>query len=321
MWNIDSKKAMEFIETTYKNEIVNKHHKDYYSRKKKKLVNENVIYLLNDKILIDIDDCNSLCILFPNDLEEKANRFVDKFKSMVKKSRVTKHISILVEDNGLRLMDIENKKPKYILSENYNDDLVELHSKIVKTLNKKNESGLFLFHGTPGTGKSTYIRYLIGCIKKRVIFLSPMIAGNLSSPHFMKIILENSNSVLVIEDAEDLLASRETDNNSAISLLLNLTDGLLGESLGIQVICTFNTHLSQIDKALLRKGRLSALYKFDPLAISKSKTLLEKIGIKNYSVNSSMTLADIYNTKEQNFIIDSGQKNAIGFKPSIQELV
>lgn len=67
---------------------------------------------------------------------------------------------------------------------------------------------------------------------------------------------------IVIEDAEDLLVSRDTNHNSGISMLLNLTDGLLGQSLGIQVICTFNTHVSNIDRALLRKGRLIALYEF-----------------------------------------------------------
>lgn len=217
-------------------------------------------------------------------------------------------------------MDIENKKPKFIFQNNYNDDLMILHKEIVKNINKKNESGLYLFHGTPGTGKSTYIRYLIGCMTKRVIFLSPRIAGNLSSPNFMKILLENPNSVLVIEDAEDLLASREAENNPYISLLLNLTDGLLGESLGIQVICTFNTHISRIDKALLRKGRLTAEYKFNALTESKSKNLLEKNGIKNYLVSGPMTLADIYNINEKSVTVNGSQQKTIGFKTGVSEI-
>jgi hypothetical protein len=54
---------------------------------------------------------------------------------------------------------------------------------------------------------------------------------------------------------------------------------LLGESLGIQIIATFNTHISNIDKALLRKGRLIGLYEFKPLSMDKSKVLLEENGI------------------------------------------
>ena len=53
------------------------------------------------------------------------------------------------------------------------------------------------------------------------------------------------------EDAEDILKSREQGNLGGISFLLNLTHGILGEGLGIQVICTFNCHLSKVDQAAL----------------------------------------------------------------------
>ena len=118
--------------------------------------------------------------------------------------------------------------------------------------------------------------------------------------------------MLVIEDAENLLASREKGNNSAIAMLLNITDGLLGESLGIQVICTFNCKLDNIDKALLRKGRLKALYEFKKLSVTKSRTLLEKIGITDIFVEEPMTLADIFNTHEQNFATKI-ERRGIGF--------
>lgn len=95
-------------------------------------------------------------------------------------------------------------------------------------------------------------------------------------------------------------------------MLLNLTDGLLGESLGIQIIATFNTHLNNIDKALLRKGRLTALYEFKPLAIEKSKALLKENNVLNTDVTEPMTLADIYNTEPNNFAEVKPQRT-IGF--------
>jgi glucose-1-phosphate thymidylyltransferase short form len=92
--------------------------------------------------------------------------------------------------------------------------------------------------------------------------------------------LNNKNSVFVIEDAEELITSREEVRNSNLSMLLNLTDGLLGESLGIQIIATFNTDVKNIDKALLRKGRLSQIYAFKALSIEE-KPLKPK---SNYAV-------------------------------------
>jgi hypothetical protein len=96
-------------------------------------------------------------------------------------------------------------------------------------------------------------------------------------------------------------------------MLLNLTDGLLGESLGIQIIATFNTHIANVDKALLRKGRLIALYEFKALSIEKAKILLEEKGINNNDITRSMTLADIYNAEENDYSYKYYPHPPIGF--------
>jgi hypothetical protein len=59
--------------------------------------------------------------------------------------------------------------------------------------------------------------------------------------------------------------------------------------------------LNNIDKALLRKGRLTTLYEFKPLTELKSKELLTDLGINEFSPIQSMTLSEIYNAKEQEF--------------------
>jgi ATP-dependent 26S proteasome regulatory subunit len=169
-----------------------------------------------------------------------------------------------------------------------------MHEIVLKNLHQKEKSGIILFHGTPGTGKSTYIRHLVHQLKKKVIFLPPKIAGSIDTPDFTDFLISNANTVFVIEDAEQLITSRDNSYNSSISMLLNITDGLLGECLGIQIIATFNTHVSNIDKALLRKGRLIGLYEFKPLSIEKSKILLAQNGVTNTEITQPMTLADIY---------------------------
>lgn len=78
----------------------------------------------------------------------------------------------------------------------------------------------------------------------------------------------------------------------------------------IQVICSFNTDISKVDNALMRKGRLIAKYEFGELAI-KARSLSEKLGFKTY-INTPMTLGAIYNQGEKDFqpVI---KRNAIGF--------
>ena len=141
-------------------------------------------------------------------------------------------------------------------------------------------------------------------------------AGNLDDPNFAKLLIENPNSVIIIEDAEDLLISRDTNKNSGISMLLNLTDGLLGATLGIQFICTFNTPVTNIDKALLRKGRLIALYEFGPLSPEKSQVLLNNLGAQDFMVTQPMTLADIYNVTKPEFQMEA-KRSPIGFNAHV----
>jgi ATP-dependent 26S proteasome regulatory subunit len=136
-------------------------------------------------------------------------------------------------------------------------------------------------------------------------------AGELDNLNMTPFLLNNKNAVFVIEDAEELITSREEVRNSNLSMLLNLTDGLLGESLGIQIIATFNTDVKNIDKALLRKGRLSQIYEFKPLAIDRANKLLQSLGIME-TINQTLPVTDIFNFEKDNHYRPM-LKKAVGF--------
>lgn len=315
MHGADHKKLIAWVESTYKGRITARHTKEKFDKRSGKVIPINFIYLFNDGLLLDTEDDGSVAVLFSGEKEQAAQELCTHLRQFCKRRNTTHDVSVLIDDGmGFRCVDIRNKKPKLSLELNYNDDLAPLHREIVKQLNKKEGSGLVLFHGTPGTGKSTYIRFLVHCVRKRVIFLPSRVAGNLDSPSMMGFLIDNKDSILVIEDAEDLIKSRDSHNESGISMLLNLTDGILGESLGIQVICTFNTKISNVDSALLRKGRLIAAYEFNALDPMKSGRLLEKLGVADYPVSGAMTLAEIYNTRENftNNLVEA--KRPIGFQ-------
>lgn len=297
--NID--KVFKWIEKTQPNRILKKYKSERYNRRRNASY-EEVVYILDNECMVCLNySGSSVDILYSIETQE-----VQELTNSIRRFRLRtgdSFISVVVNDmHGLSLTSLKVKKPNCSIERNYNDDLVKLHEHIIQSLQKKNSSGLSLFHGVPGTGKSTYIRYVISLISKKVIFLPPKLAGNMDDPHLTRLLVENPDTIIVIEDAEDLLVSRDSNNNnSAISMLLNLTDGLLGASLGIQFICTFNTHLNNIDKALLRKGRLTTLYEFTPLTELKSKELLTDLGISEFSPIQSMTLSEIYNAKEREF--------------------
>jgi len=312
--NISTEKTINWVETQLKEQIVHKHYQNSSFYKNHRNGTINVIYILNNELVLDIENNGVVSLLFSEKSEQEALIFQKQIEKFRLRRNSTQKINLITERSyGLDLLPINNKKPKLDLNLNYNDDLIDVHNHLVKSLNKKNKSGLVLFHGIPGTGKSTYIRYLIHKVKKTVIFLPPRIAANLDSPSMTSLLVDNPNSIFIIEDAEELIKSREGNGGSSISMLLNLTDGMLGESIGVQVICTFNTHTNNIDKALLRKGRLIASYEFKSLVSCKSKSLLEKIGNDKTCVITDMTLSEIYNFKDK-FEMAFCNPEKIGFK-------
>ena len=193
----------------------------------------------------------------------------------------------------------------------YNDDFAEIDALISQSMLKK-EAGIILFHGDPGTGKTSYIKNLICRFKdKDFIFIQNDFVHDLLKPSFITFLLHNKNSVLVIEDAEKVVVSRDhsSDDSSVVSTILQLTDGLFSDFLNIKIICTFNTDIDRIDKALLRKGRMLAKYKFMPLSPEKTSALAKKLGYED--VKGSLTLADIFGFGKPEF--NNSTKKDIGF--------
>lgn len=210
---------------------------------------------------------------------------------------------------GMELKEFKINQKKVDLTLNYNDDLLEVNEIIEGRLSSKNDHGLVILHGEPGTGKTTYLRYLISRLNKKVIFIPSSLCDTLATPSFLAILTENPNSILVIEDADEILQSNGM-RDSGVATLLNLSDGLLSDCLNIQIICTFNSDLKQIDKALLRKGRVIARYEFKRLAVEKAEKLLSSFGIV-HQVNEDVLLAELYSHHAYSY--DLSTKN-IGFR-------
>ncbi len=99
---------------------------------------------------------------------------------------------------------------------------------------------------------------------------------------------------MLIEDAEPLLAARQYEGRvQGVSNLLNLTDGLLNDMLKVQIICTFNVKLRELDKALLRPGRLLARKEFRKLSAIDANVLADKLKVKHHFMKP-VTIAEVF---------------------------
>jgi len=207
------------------------------------------------------------------------------------------HIVILNDNTEIFVKDLKQgdkiltkfgeEEIKQIIKTNIYENMYDLELDIDS--NKLYYTNNIVSHNT------TYIRYLTSKVKKNIIFISPDMVDSITDPAFIPFLMSNNDSILIIEDAEPALEKRNNGGrSSAVSNVLNLTDGLLSDCLRISIVATFNTDKKTLDDALLRKGRLLMNYKFDKLSIEKSKALLEKLGHKEVEVKEPMTLADIY---------------------------
>lgn len=242
---------------------------------------------------------------------EASLSFVYEFTEKFKYKKDAGAFAVLYKDDmGLTLKSFETKVPDQIdLSLNYGESFeADVHANIVERM--QDSKGLYLFHGEPGTGKSTYIKYLASCLPdKTFVYIPDFMVEMIARPDAIGLFLENKDLVLVLEDAEKAIASRETTNNPLISTLLNLTDGILSDILDLNVIVSYNTETEKVDSALLRKGRLRFKHEFKNLTKDRAIEILRKKKLSQSKINdlieqgeikNNISLGDIYHIMERN---------------------
>jgi len=175
----------------------------------------------------------------------------------------------------------EQKRSKFEAG-NYAPDVAEDHRRVVKEIRSKKPNGkIAIYQGPPGTGKTYAIRNLVSEISNcNVVLIPPSMTKELGSPSFITLLLNNADEdlpmIFILEDGDEVLRARSEGNQSAISTLLNLGDGILGSILDTRIIVTTNLDLKSFDEAVTRSGRLIALVNFDKLNSEQARNIVRK---------------------------------------------
>lgn len=279
-------------------------------------------------------------VLYGNGNEQALGEFVEKVKQFYVAPEEEKNNLFLVAQDmsGFKLNKWHIKEVvDFNLDIQYNEDFRENNALIKDFIEEDGKSGLLILHGEKGTGKTTYIRHLITSYpNKKFVFIPSNLITMLGDPSFGNFLLSLQNSVIILEDCEAVIRSRKSNSSaSAVSLLLNMGDGLMSDDLGIKFVCTFNEDVKNIDEALMRKGRLACMYEFKPLSSEKVAVLLPKVvnekieklqakieaaegdeekiarlnekieklqEVLNWTNYKAMTLADIFNVEDMSFV-------------------
>jgi hypothetical protein len=166
---------------------------------------------------------------------------------------------------------------------------------------------LVLLYGPPGTGKTTALRALarewrtwcqVDCVlDPEVLFSSPA--------YLMEVALSTAGGdcscpdkkhekwrLLLLEDCDELIRGEaKMHTGQALSRLLNLTDGLLGQGRKVLVAITTNEDLARLHPAVVRPGRCLARIEVPALPFGEAEAWLgTSVGIPA----DGATLAELY---------------------------
>lgn len=222
---------------------------------------------------------------------------------------------------GLQLQTLGNASIQ-LTEENYTPEVIKGYRHIVRDLKSDSPSGrVAILRGEAGSGKTHIVRGLLSEVPDAMfVLISPGVITDLSSPELLPLLMNahrrtDAPIVIILEDADHCLVERDNSNINSIQSLLNLGDGILGSMLDIRIIATTNADEFQMDKAIMRPGRLSKMLDVGALDNGTARKVFNRLVYPNYpsdvrrllaypeelsDKSKSLTLAEVYALARQN---------------------
>lgn len=279
-------------------------------------------------LLVEYSRVQAIEIYVCADEYERATELLGQILSQIPETTTPK------DSVGVTVWNLDSRGPSQSLKSirvptwadierNYPAAVTEPLSLLLATERPYDSGKLILWHGEPGTGKTTALRALIRewqdwCSIDYIADPERLFA---STSYLLEVIGKaglntprDSNAsrwrLLIAEDSDEFLrVSARKEAGAALGRLLNVTDGILGQGSNMLILLTTNERVDRLHPAVIRPGRCIAQVEFTRFSpteagqwlpsglarLSEPKTLAELIEYRDAAKQISTGIAPVAN--------------------------